>query len=248
MKDNVLEVRNLEKNYHDIKDEIKAIDKISFNIKDKEIVSIVGPSGCGKSTILNILAEIENKSGGIIDKNNKKIGYMLQKDSLFEWKTVYENAILGLKIKKILNNDNIKNVNELLLKYGLNEFKSKYPSSLSGGMRQKVALIRTLAINPDILLLDEPFSALDYQTRLVLSDDLYNIIKQENKTAIIVTHDIGEAISISDRVIVLTKRPAKIKNIYNINLNKKTTPRENRKDEKFNYYYNLIWKDLDKND
>lgn len=190
---NFLEIRNLKKIYHDLYSETVAIDDISLNINENNFISIVGPSGCGKSTLLSILAGLEDKSDGIINSNkNIKIGYMLQTDSLFPWRTVLENCLLGLEINDELNEISKKRVINLLKNYGLYEFKDKFPNSLSGGMRQRVALIRTLAINPDILLLDEPFSALDYQTRLTLADDLYNIIKKENKTAIMVTHDLAE--------------------------------------------------------
>jgi len=197
MLDNLLEIKNLTKTYHEKEDEIIALKNINLSIKPNEFISIVGPSGCGKSTILSILANIIDKSNGdiIFNKNNPKIGYMLQKDSLFEWLTVFDNCLLGLKIRNELTEETKKHVTRLIEQYGLKDFKDKFPSSLSGGMRQRVALIRTLAINPDILLLDEPFSALDYQTRLALSDDLYNIIKKENKTVIMVTHDIAELIS-----------------------------------------------------
>jgi len=243
---NILTINNLSKTYHSLKDEIKAIKNINLIIKDKEIVSIVGPSGCGKSTLLSILANLENKSSGTISLNkNKKIGYMLQTDSLFSWRTVLDNCLLPLEINNIKNKENIKKVNELLKKYDLDNFKDMYPITLSGGMRQRVALIRTLATNPDLLLLDEPYSALDYQTRLIMNDDLYKIIKNEGKTVILITHDIGEAISISDRIIVLTKRPAEVKSEYIINLEKKDIPSINRKDKKFNYYYDLIWRDID---
>lgn len=190
---NILKIKNLKKIYHDISGETLAIDDICLNIKDKDFISIVGPSGCGKSTLLSILAGLEKKSDGVITANNNlRIGYMLQSDSLFPWRTVLENCLLGLEVNKELNEENKNRVLELLKAYGLYDFKDKYPRNLSGGMRQRVALIRTLAINPDILLLDEPFSALDYQTRLSLSDDVYNIIKKENKTAIMVTHDLAE--------------------------------------------------------
>lgn len=190
---NKLTIKNLKKIYHDKSGETLAIDDIYLEVKDKEFISIVGPSGCGKSTLLSILADLENKSDGIIIKNKDlKVGYMLQSDSLFPWRTVFENCLLGLEVNKSLNEENKNRVLRLLRSYGLYEFKDKYPRNLSGGMRQRVALIRTLAINPDILLLDEPFSALDYQTRLSLSDDVYNIIKKENKTAIMVTHDLAE--------------------------------------------------------
>lgn len=195
MQDNILSIRNLSKTYHDIQGETVAIRDLNIDIKDKEIVSLVGPSGCGKSTLLGILAGLENASGGsILFNGRKKIGFMLQSDSLYPWLTVLENSLIGLEIEKKLTKENIKKVHELLDKYGLHDFKDKYPRSLSGGMKQRVALIRTLAINPDILLLDEPYSALDYQTRLALSDDLYRIIKAENKTVLMITHDIAEAI------------------------------------------------------
>ena len=191
----ILEISNLKKIYHDKNSEITAIDNISLLIKDKEFVSIVGPSGCGKSTLLSILSGLEEKSGGdiLLDKN-LKVGYMLQKDSLFPWRTILENCLVGLEVTNTLNDTSKKRVIRLLGTYGLKDFMNKYPDSLSGGMRQRVALIRTLATDPDILFLDEPFSALDYVTRLALSDDLYRIIKNEGKTAIMVTHDLAESI------------------------------------------------------
>lgn len=246
MKKIVLKINNLKKNYHTKKEEIKAIGNISFEVYEKEILAIVGPSGCGKSTLLSIIANLDEKSSGNIEKNNiTSIGYMLQNDSLFPWLTILDNTLIGLDVKKNKTKENINNVNNLLEKYGLAEFKNVYPTSLSGGMRQRVALIRTLATNPNLLLLDEPYSALDYQTRLALSNDMYRIIKEENKTAIMITHDIGEAISMADRVIVLSKRPCTIKKIYEIKLDNKKDPINNRKDNKFNYYYEKIWRDLD---
>ena len=247
MKNNLLEIQNLRKIYHDKDRELLALKDISFKVKKDEFISIVGPSGCGKSTILSILSNMIDKSSGTItfNKDNPKIGYMLQEDSLFPWKTVLDNACLGLEIKKELNKETKQNVIKLLNKYGLKDFINSYPNSLSGGLKQRVALIRTLALNPDILLLDEPFSALDYQTRLTLSDDLKKIITNEKKTAIMVTHDIAEAISMSDKVIIITNRPGTIKKIIDINLDKKETPTENRKDNKFTYYYEMIWKELD---
>ena len=243
-----LKIINLSKIYHDRNGETLAIDNLNFNVKEKEIVAIVGPSGCGKSTLLGILAGLMPKSSGeILLNGRKKIGLMLQTDSLYPWRTILDNALLGLELTHEKTKENIEKVLNLLKKYGLYEFIDKYPDSLSGGMRQRCALIRTLAMNPDILLLDKPYSALDYQTRLALSNDLYNIIKEEGKTAIMITHDIAEAISISDRVIVLTKRPSTIKNIYEIKLDNPSIPTENRKDSKFNYYYDLIWRDIDVN-
>lgn len=247
MSNNLLEIKNLSKIYHTKENEIYALKNITLNVKEKEFISIVGPSGCGKSTILTILANILEKSNGEIKYNiqNPKIGYMLQEDALFSWRTILENAYLGLEINNKLNKKNKEKVINLLKKYGLKDFINSYPNSLSGGLKQRVALIRTLAINPDILLLDEPFSALDYQTRLSLSDDLYKIIKNENKTTIMVTHDIAEAISMSDRIIIISNRPGTVKNIIDINLEKKGTPTENRKDKNFMKYYDLIWKELD---
>ncbi len=246
MKNTLLKIDNLVKNYHTKDNEIKAIDNLSMEVYKNEIVAIVGPSGCGKSTLLGILANLEEKtSGNIIKKDDYKIGYMLQTDSLFPWRTLLENTLIGLEIINKKTKENVDNTINLLKKYGLYDFIDSYPSNLSGGMKQRVALIRTIAINPDLILLDEPFSALDYQTRLALSNDMYNIIKNENKTVILITHDIAEAVSLADRVIVLTKRPCKVKNIYEIKLDNKTNPIDNRKDRKFNYYYDLIWRDLD---
>ena len=243
----ILKIRNLKKSYHDLVSEIPAIDNITLDVYPKEWISIVGPSGCGKTSLLSILSNLEKPSNGeiIFKSNDISIGYMLQKDALFPWKTIYENCLIGLEINHTLTEDNKKKVLDLLNTYGLSEFINKYPSSLSGGMRQRVALIRTLATNPDILLLDEPFSALDYQTRLMLSDDIYNIIKKEGKTVILVTHDLAEAISLSDRIVVLSKRPAVIKDIYDIKLTNKSTPTNNRKCNEFYDYYDKIWRDLD---
>lgn len=246
MNNEILRIVHLKKKYHDKKSEIEALEDISFDVYDKEFISIVGPSGCGKSTILSILSMLEEKSGGTFKlSKNSTIGYMLQQDSLFYWRTILDNCLIGLEITGKLNEDSRNYVLDLLKTYGLYEFKDKYPSSLSGGMRQRVALIRTLAVKPDILLLDEPMSALDYQSRLAISEDIYKIIKNEGKTAIMVTHDIAEAISMSDRVIVLTKRPAKVKKIYEIKLKNKSTPINNRKCKEFSEYYDMIWRDLD---
>lgn len=244
--DKILTISNLEKSFHTRDGEIKSLESVSFDVEEKEFISIVGPSGCGKSTILSILAGLEEKSNGNISfLKNYTIGYMLQNDSLFEWRTVLDNCLLGLEINKKLTKENKEYVIHLLKTYGLEEFMNEYPSRLSGGMRQRVALIRTLATKPDILLLDEAVSALDYQSRLAISDDIYRIIKQEGKTAIMVTHDIAEAISMSDRIVVLSKRPAVVKKIYNIKLTNKSTPINNRKCKEFSKYYDTIWRDLD---
>lgn len=243
---NILEIKNLTKTYYTLTGEVKALDKLDMKIKKGDFDAIVGSSGCGKSTLLTIISGIDKDYDGLIktltDSNN--IGYMLQQDALLPWLTIKENCMLGLKIKGIKDETY---VNNLIKKYGLEKFENKKPDTLSGGMKQRVALIRTLATNPDILLLDEPFSALDYQTRLSVENDIYNIIKEENKTAIMVTHDISEAISMACKVIVLTNRPAKVKNVYDICLDDKKDPISNRNDKKFSYYFNLIWKELDNN-
>lgn len=247
MSNKIVSISHLKKNYQDDNGEIEAIKDITIGIEEGSFVCIVGPSGCGKSTLLSILAGLEEQSAGEIkfNKDDIRLGYMLQKDSLFPWRTILSNCLLGLEIKKELTPANKEYVIHLLKTYGLGEFMDKYPSSLSGGMRQRVALIRTLAIRPDILLLDEPFSALDGMTRVALSDDVYEMIKKEKKTAIMITHDVAEAVSLSNKVIVLTKRPAAIKKIYTIHLTERSTPTKNRKCKEFSDYYDQIWRDLD---
>jgi len=243
----ILVIENLTKIYHTKDGETLAIKDLNLNIKEGEFVAIVGPSGCGKSTLLSILCNLENKSDGniIFPIQDLKLGYMLQEDTLFPWLNILDNSLLGLKIQKKLTKENKDNVLKLLETYGLKDFIKKYPNNLSGGMRQRVALIRTLATNPDILLLDEAFSALDYQTRLAVSDDVWKIIKKEKKTTIMITHDVAEAISMADRVIVLTSRPAKVKKIYNIEMSNISSPINNRKCPEFSKYYDMIWKDID---
>lgn len=247
MKNNILEIKKLNKIYHTSKSEIPAIKDLDLNIREGEFVAIVGPSGCGKTTLLSILCGLEEKSSGdiIFPKDKLKVGYMLQTDTLFPWLNILDNCLLGLKVEKKVNHETIAKVKNYLTTYGLKDFIYKYPSNLSGGMKQRVALIRTLAIDPDIILLDEPFSALDYQTRLTVSDDVWKIIKKEKKTTIMITHDIAEAISMADRVIVLTDRPAKVKCEYQINMENKSTPINNRNLKEFTDYYNKIWKDID---
>ena len=246
MKNKILVLKNLKKCFHFDEGMTIALDGIDLDVYKDEFVSIVGPSGCGKSTILSILVGLINKTDGdIIIDDNTSIGYMLQTDSLFPWRTILDNCLIGLEVNGLKNEENISYVISLLEKYGLGDFLDKYPDNLSGGMRQRVALIRTLALKPDILLLDEPMSALDYQSRLSISDDIYKIIKNEKKTAIMVTHDIAEAVSMSDRVIVLTKRPGVIKSIYEIVLENRSTPTNNRKSNDFSKYYDVLWRDLD---
>ena len=241
----IVSMQDVSLRYHSLSGETPAVSHLTFNVEPGEFISVVGPSGCGKSTILSMLAGQLTPSEGSISINGR-IGYMLQKDYLLHWRTIRSNASLGLEIQKNLTPENTAYIEELLDQYGLGEFKEHTPSQLSGGMRQRVALIRTLAVRPDILLLDEPFSALDYQTRLSVSDEIGTIIRKEKKTAILVTHDISEAISLSDRVIVLTKRPATVKCIFSIHLSiDEYTPMKAREDPEFKEYFNAIWKELD---
>lgn len=243
----LLKVNKLSKNYLSNLGEVPAIKDISFDLNKKDFIAIVGPSGCGKSTLLSILANLEKKTNGEIIYNNKNItiGYMFQQDCLFDHLTILDNCLLGLKIKGKISKEDKEYVINLLNTYGLSDFIYKYPKNLSGGMRQRVALIRTLAIKPDIILLDEPFSALDAQTRLIVSDDVYKIIKRENKTTIMVTHNISEAVTMANKVIILSKRPATIKKTFEINLTNSSTPINNRKCKEFDFYYDNIWKELD---
>lgn len=251
----LLKIKNISKMYQAKNGEIEALKDINFTVDNGEFVSIIGPSGCGKSTLLSIIAGLEEKTSGKLyidgEESNgitSKIGYMLQKDSLLEWRSIYKNVIFGLEIKKINTPENRKYVEELLKKYHLYEFKDKYPSQLSGGMRQRVALIRTLATKPKILLLDEAFSAIDYQTRLMVTKDIYNIIKNENVTTLMVTHDISEAISMSDRIVVLSERPATVKTIHTIDFEMENRdPLNVRESPKFSKYFDSIWKELDVN-
>lgn len=248
----ILEVKNISKKYQNKNGETVAIKNVNFKVKKGEFVSIIGPSGCGKSTLLSIIAGLEEKTEGEIYIENEnvegispKVGYMLQRDCLLEWRTIWDNTMFGLEVKGKNDKENKKYVEDLLKKYNLYEFKDKYPSELSGGMRQRVALIRTLAVKPKILLLDEAFSALDYQTRIMVTNDIYSILKKENITAVIVTHDISEAISMSDRVLVLTKRPGTIKDIHKIDFDiKNRNPINCRESPKFSQYFNTLWKEL----
>ncbi len=243
----ILELKNVSLNYQTIDDEISAIQDLSFYCNDGEFVSIIGPSGCGKTTVLNLIAGLLKPTKGeiLIDGENTKenLGYMLQKDHLFSWRTIEKNVFLPLEIKKICTAENKKYAVDLLDKYGLSNFKKNYPDELSGGMRQRVALIRTLASKPSLLLLDEPFSALDFQTRIAVCDDVYNIIKSEKKTAILVTHDISEAISMSDVIFVLTERPAKIKKIFTPKI-EGDSPLKRRESPDFSVWFEKIWKEL----
>ena len=248
----ILEVKNISKKYQNKEGEVQAIKDINFRVKEGEFVSLIGPSGCGKSTLLSIIAGLEEKTTGEIyiegekiEGISPKIGYMLQRDCLLEWRSILSNTMFGLEIKGKKDKESKEYVESLLKKYNLYEFKDKYPSELSGGMRQRVALIRTLAVKPKILLLDEAFSALDYQTRIMVTNDIYSILRKENITALIVTHDISEAISMSDRVLVLTKRPGTIKDIHKIDFEMENrNPINCRESPKFSKYFNTLWKEL----
>lgn len=234
--------------------EVEALWDVSFSLEDGEFAALVGPSGCGKSTLLNILAGLETPSGGrvfldgeVVEGTSEKVGYMPQKDQLFPWRTIWGNVVLGLEIRKRRDPEELQRVRDLLQRYGLGDFAQKLPGQLSGGMRQRAALIRTMATDPGLLLLDEPFSALDYQTRLSVSDDIHTIIRREGKTALLVTHDISEAISMSDRVVVLSSRPGTVRSIHDLRELKGLTPMERRDHPKFRCYFNDIWKELDHN-
>ena len=247
----LLELKNINLTYQTLKSETKAIENVSFYVNQGDFVSIVGPSGSGKTTILSLISGLLKSSGGEILLDGEEItgvstnvGYMFQRDNLFEWLSVLQNIKLGIKINSGKNCLSQEKVYSLLKKYDLSGFEKSRPSELSGGMRQRVSLIRTLALNPKLLLLDEPFSALDYQTRLSVQTDIHSIIKSENKTAILVTHDISEAISMSDKIIVLTKRPGTIKNIFELNFPKEQTPLERRNNPMFNHYFKLLWEAL----
>ncbi len=247
----ILKLQDISLNYHTLKDETKAIENISMHLDTKEFISIVGPSGCGKTTLLSIIAGILKPSTGTITLNGKpvheaknKIGYMFQRDQLFEWRTVLQNVKLGLEITHNKDPENQKYLEELLEKYGLYDFRNKYPHHLSGGMRQRVALIRTLVLRPEILLLDEPFGALDYQTRKTVIQDVSSIITREEKASILVTHDLSEAVSLSDRIIVLSKRPSVVKTEFKTNLRKIPLIEDRKRTDEYKEIVDKIWKEL----
>ena len=249
----LLEVKDVCLSYHSLSGETAALSHISFHLMPEGFLAVVGPSGCGKSTLLNLICGLLHAESGtilmngkLLNKDSARIGYMLQKDHLLEWRSIYRNVLLGLEIQGELTKDNLSYVDELLKLYELDKFRDSRPSQLSGGMRQRAALIRTLALKPDLLLLDEPFSALDYQTRLNVSDDIGKILKKQRKPAILVTHDISEAISMADRVLVLSHRPATVKSIHRIELDIASEDAvAMRRSARFNEYFDQIWSDLD---
>lgn len=255
-KKEVLKFENVSLTYHTKDGETLALKDINFSVYEKEFVAIVGPSGCGKTTILSLIAGILQPSTGHIyldgqDINEKKkskdvdIGYMFQRDQLFDWRSIWKNVTIGIEIQKKKKDTELLNrVSNLIDKYGLGNFKNSKPTELSGGMRQRVALIRTLALNPKILLLDEPFSALDFQTRLNVCDNVSEIISNEKKTAVLVTHDISEAVSMADRVIILSTRPGTVKKIVEIDLKEYGSPLKRRESKKAHDYFDEIWKEL----
>lgn len=242
----ILSLENISYSYHNLKGETAALAGISFQVKEGEFLAIVGPSGCGKSTLLSIIAGLLKAEGGTLSfGRSTTIGYMLQHDHLFEWRTIYQNVILGLELNKIATKENIDYVLQLLNDYGLYSFKDKKPSELSGGMRQRAALIRTMAIKPDVLLLDEPFSALDFQTRMTVSADIGSIIRNSGKTAILITHDLSEAVTLADRVLVLSGRPSKVKYELPVSYNiERGNAIAIRNTEEYQTYFNILWKEL----
>lgn len=258
MQKEILKFENVNLTYHTNQGETLALRDVNFSVFDGEFVAIVGPSGCGKTTILSLISGILSPTSGKIyidgvetteakkkNKLNSNIGYMFQKDQLFEWRSIWKNVTLGIELqKKKKDTTLLKTADSLLNKYGLSQFKASKPSQLSGGMRQRAALIRTLALNPKLLLLDEPFSALDFQTRLNVCDNVYEIIKNEKKTAILVTHDISEAVSLADRVIILSTRPGTVKKEVEIHLEKYKTPLKKRESKESHNYFDEIWKEL----
>lgn len=250
--DTVFEIKHVSFAYHTVQGETPTLSDIHFQVPEGQFLSIVGPSGCGKSTLLNLLAGMLTPEEGSVllhgepltPGNRCRIGYMLQQDYLLEWRSILNNVLLGPEIRKEKNDTYKKRALDLLTQYGLSDFADAKPSQLSGGMRQRAALMRTLILEPELLLLDEPFSALDYQTRLTVGDEIGSIIRTHKKTAILVTHDLSEAVSLSDRIIVLSKRPGTVKKDISLTFEPGITPMERRNSQLFKDYFNTIWKEL----
>ena len=250
---NFLSVENIKLTYQTPAGQTRAVKDVSFTVDRGQFVSIVGPSGCGKSTLLSCIAGITAPTEGritfmgkAIDGINESVGYMLQSDNLLPWRSIYKNALLGLEIQNKLTGENIRYTRQLLKKYGLWEFKDSYPAALSGGMRQRAALIRTLAVRPNLLLLDEAFSALDYQTRVNVSRDVYNILRRENQTMVMVTHDIPERVAMSDEIIVFSDRPAVIRQKVKVEFAPDRNPVKVRADPRFQDYFDIVWREMSK--
>ena len=250
-----LDVSGVSFSYHTMEGETKALSHISFTVENGEFIVLVGPSGCGKSTLLTLLCGLaEPEEGAVllnglpVSQDHSRIGYMFQRDCLLEWRSVLSNVSLGLEIQRRLTPEAKKELLSMLETYGLGDFVNSRPSELSGGMRQRAALIRTLALKPDLLLLDEPFSALDYQTRLSVCDDISSILRASKKTAILVTHDLSEAISAADRVLVLSSRPGRLKAEIPLSFSGETRPIHRRNMPEFSSYFNLVWKELKSDD
>ncbi len=239
----VLRFDNVWMHYHSKQGETVALQEVNFSVAEGEFVAIIGPSGCGKTTLLSLAAGLLTPTKGKVITDGGSFGYMLQKDELFPWRTIEKNIFLPLEIKRTDTPEHRERALALAEKYGLKQFLKNYPSSLSGGMRQRAALIRTLAVNPDVLLLDEPFSALDYQTRLSVCDDVYKIIRNEKKTALLITHDISEAISVADKIFVLSKRPAKVVAEHVLEF-PETEPLKRRENKQFSRWFERLWKEL----
>ena len=239
----VLRFENVSMHYHSKQGETVALKDVNFSVHEGEFVAIIGPSGCGKTTLLSLAAGLLTPTKGKVVTGGGSFGYMLQKDELFPWRTIEKNIFLPLEIKRTNTPEHRARALALAEKYGLQQFLKNYPSSLSGGMRQRAALIRTLSVDPDVLLLDEPFSALDYQTRLSVCDDVYKIIREERKTALLITHDISEAISVADRIFVLSKRPASIIAEHSVSF-PETEPLKRRENKEFSHWFEVLWKEL----
>ena len=247
----ILGLKDVTLTYQTPERETRALENVTFSVDEGEFVSLVGPSGCGKTTILSLVAGLIAPTSGeilvggkpVAEAGRGSVGYMLQRDHLFEWRTIRENVLLGPEIRRTRGTETEAYADALLRKYGLYEFRNHYPSQLSGGMRQRVALIRTLALHPNVLLLDEPFSALDFQTRLSVCDDVYAIIREERKTALLVTHDISEAVSMSNRVLVLSPRPAVVKRDFRVDL-AASTPLGRREEAGFSAWFDRVWKEV----
>ncbi len=241
----ILSLKNVGLKYQTDEGETEAIANLNLEVYEGEFISLVGPSGCGKTTILSLIAGLIKATDGVVEVGeNIRLGYMLQRDQLFEWRTILSNVLLGTEIQKQGGTSPVVYAKELLNKYGLGDFTERFPRHLSGGMRQRAALIRTLVLRPDILLLDEPFSALDYQTRLAVQNDVHSIIKAEKKTAILVTHDISEAVSMSERVIVLSSRPASVKSEFTLDFPPSLSPLQRRECAQFSGWFDRIWREI----